>query len=93
MPELRLSPDVLYRDLEGQAVILDLSSGLYFGLNEVGTRIWTLMAEGLDISAIVQALAREFDADVSTIERDVRDLVDVLKSRNLISSTTDESKP
>lgn len=93
MPELRLSPDVLYRDLEGQAVILDLSSGLYFGLNDVGTRIWTLMAEGLDISAIVQALAREFDADVSTIERDVRDLVDVLKSRNLISSTTDESKP
>ena len=59
----------------------------------MGTRIWTLMAEGLDISALVQALAREFDADVSTIERDVRDLVDVLKSRNLISSTTDESKP
>lgn len=93
MPELRLSPDVLYRDLEGQAVILDLSSGLYFGLNEVGTRIWTLMAEGRDISTIVQALAREFDADESTIERDVRDLVDLLRSRNLISSTTDDSKP
>ena len=93
MPELRLSPDVLYRDLEGQAVILDLSSGLYFGLNDVGTRIWTLMAEGRDISAIVQALAREFDADESTIERDVRDLVDVLRSRNLMSSTTDDSKP
>jgi hypothetical protein len=93
MPEIRLSPDVLYRDLEGQAVILDLSSGLYFGLNEVGTRIWTLMAEGRDISAIVQALVREFDADESTIERDVRDLVDVLRSRNLISSTTGDSKP
>ena len=93
MPELRLSPDVLYRDLEGQAVILDLSSGLYFGLNEVGTRIWTLMAEGRDISAIVQALAREFDADESTIERDVRDLVDVLRSRNLIAPITDDSKP
>ena len=93
MPELRLSPDVLYRDLEGQAVMLDLSSGLYFGLNEVGTRIWTLMAEGRDISAIVQALAREFDADESTIERDVRDLVDVLSSRNLIAPITDDSKP
>jgi hypothetical protein len=93
MPELRLSPDVLYRDLEGQAVMLDLSSGLYFGLNEVGTRIWTLMAEGRDISAIVQALAREFDADESTIERDVRDLVDVLRSRNLIAPITDDSKP
>ena len=93
MPELRLSPDVLYRDLEGQAVMLDLSSGVYFGLNEVGTRIWTLMAEGRDISAIVQALAREFDADESTIERDVRDLVDVLRSRNLIAPITDDSKP
>jgi hypothetical protein len=89
MPELRLSPDVLYRDLDGQTVILDLSSGHYFGLNEVGTRIWTLMSEGRSVADIVQVLALEFDADAPTIDRDVRDLLATLKSRNLISSSDD----
>ena len=85
MPQFRLSPDVLYRDLEGQAVILDLSSGLYFGLNEVGTRIWTLIGEGRSVADIVQILSREYEADASNIERDVRELADALLSRNLIS--------
>jgi coenzyme PQQ synthesis protein D (PqqD) len=85
MPQFRLSPDVLYRDLEGQAVILDLSSGLYFGLNEVGTRIWALIGEGRSVADIVQILSHEYEADASNIERDVRELADALLSRNLIS--------
>jgi Coenzyme PQQ synthesis protein D (PqqD) len=85
MPQFRLSPDVLYRDLEGQAVILDLSSGLYFGLNEVGTRIWTLIGEGRTVADIAQILSHEYAADASSIERDVRELADALLSRNLIS--------
>jgi coenzyme PQQ synthesis protein D (PqqD) len=89
MSGIRLSPDVLYRDLDGQAVILDLSSGRYFGLNQVGTRIWTLIGDGLDTAAIVATLSREFDADVATIERDLRDLLDALSSRRLIVPTDD----
>jgi hypothetical protein len=85
MPQFQLSPDVLYRDLDGQAVILDLSSGLYFGLNEVGTRIWMLMSEGRDVDDIAQILSREYEADPSAIEQDVRDLTDALRARKLIS--------
>ena len=85
MPQFQLSPDVLYRDLDGQAVILDLSSGLYFGLNEVGTRIWMLMSKGHDVDDIAQILCREYEADRSTIEQDVRDLTDALRARKLIS--------
>jgi hypothetical protein len=89
MPDVRVNPDVLYRDLDGQTVILDLSSGKYFGLNEVGTRIWTLIGEGRSVADIVRILALEFEADASTIERDARDLLDALKARNLISSSND----
>lgn len=85
MPKFQLSPDVLYRDLDGQAVILDLASGLYFGLNEVGTRIWTLMSEGRNVDDIAQILSREYKADRATIEQDIRDLTDALRARNLIS--------
>ena len=34
------APDVVVRDLDGEAVVLDLATGTYFGLNDAGTRIW-----------------------------------------------------
>jgi len=83
----KLSPDVVFRDLEGEAVILDLSSGTYFGLNEVGTRVWRLVDEGHSTSRIVEIVSSEYEADRDTIERDVARLIDDLHSRRLIVST------
>jgi hypothetical protein len=80
----KLSPDVVFRDLEGEAVILDLASGTYFGLNEVGTRVWRLLEEGRDASQIVEIVASEYQADRATIARDVERLLDDLRTRRLI---------
>jgi hypothetical protein len=80
----RLSPDVVFRELEGEAVILDLASGRYFGLNAVGTRIWTLLDAGTPIEEIIQAVAEEYDADAEQIDRDVKALIEALSSRGLI---------
>lgn len=82
----KLSPDVVFRDLEGEAVILDLSSGTYFGLNEVGTRVWRLLDEGRHQSQIVEIVAAEYAADRETIARDVEGLLADLRSRGLIVS-------
>ena len=84
------SPDVVFRDLEGEAVILDLASGTYFGLNEVGTRVWRLVDEGRDAAQIVDAVAAEYDADRATIERDVARLLDDLSARRLIARVGSE---
>jgi Coenzyme PQQ synthesis protein D (PqqD) len=81
---VRLSPDVVFRDLEGEAVILDLASGRYFGLNAVGTRIWTLLDAGTPVDRIVSTIADEYDADPEQITRDVNALIDELSSRGLI---------
>jgi len=43
--KVTIPDDVVFRDLAGEAVILNLASGIYFGLNEVGTRMWNLLAE------------------------------------------------
>jgi hypothetical protein len=81
---MRLSPDVVFRDLDGEAVILDLASGRYFGLNAVGTRIWTLLDQGMPIEQIVRTVAAEYDADAEQIDRDVTALIEDLSSRGLI---------
>ena len=77
------SPDVVFRDLEGEAVILDLASGTYFGLNDVGTRVWRLVDEGRDASQIVEC-GVGYQADRATIARDVGRLLDDLRTRRLI---------
>ncbi len=78
------SPDVVYRDLEGEAVILDLASGTYFGLNEVGTRVWRMIDEGRDAAEIVDIVATEYQADRGTIAQDVARLLNDLSARRLI---------
>ena len=78
------SPDVVFRDLDGEAVILDLASGTYFGLNTVGTRVWRMIEDGRNAAEVVDAIAAEYNADRATIARDVNRLLDELRVRHLI---------
>ena len=68
---LALSDQVVIRELSGESVLLDLTSGLYFGLNGVGTRFWNLVAQGGSLRDVNAALADEFDAPTATIEAEV----------------------
>jgi hypothetical protein len=63
------------RDLEGEAVVLDLESGTYFGLNCVGTRIWHLIEDNGHLRVVFDTLCREYDAAPADIERDLLALV------------------
>jgi coenzyme PQQ synthesis protein D (PqqD) len=81
---VQLSPDVVFRDLDGEAVILDLASGRYFGLNAVGTRIWTLIDSGAPLEDIVSMLTTEYDVDAARAEQDVLALIAELTSRGLV---------
>jgi len=84
MHAFRVSEDVIFRELENEAVLLDLSSGRYYGLNLVGTRVWTLLSGGTTIDAIVETLAAEFDADAARIAEDVGELLADLTARGLV---------
>jgi hypothetical protein len=80
----RLHPDVVCREIEGEAVLLHLGTGIYFGLNAVGTRVWQLLEAAQDAPAIVDTLAAEYEADRETIARDVGELLAALAGRQLI---------
>jgi hypothetical protein len=55
LPErkIKISPDVLFQEVSGETVLLDLESEHYFGLDAVGTRIWGLIGEGVSVDAMV----------------------------------------
>jgi hypothetical protein len=74
--------DVVFEVLDDQAVLLNLV-GIYFGLNDTGTRIWKLI-EARRYRCRAQAHAREFDVSQETLEGDLRGLLSELLERGLL---------
>ena len=77
--------NVVSRELEGEAVILNLESGVYFGLNGVGTRIWALIQEHGSLRKVLAAMQQEYEVAPQDLERDLRELIDQLQSRGLVN--------
>jgi hypothetical protein len=65
-------------------VLLDLESGVYFGLDEVGTRVWTLLLERGTPAAVCDALREEFEVDPGVLAGDVLRLVGELQQNGLV---------
>ena len=79
-----LRPDVAFRTVDDEGVVLDLATGTYFGLNASGTRMWQLLSEHGSLQEVVAALGREFDATPETLGRDLMAFVEHLASRDLV---------
>lgn len=82
---LNRSDQVLFQDVGGEAVLLDLASETYFGLNEVGSRIWSLLPDATSLATIHAALCEEFDAPAELIERDLLALATDLSKAGLVT--------
>lgn len=54
--------DQISRDLDGEAVILNMKSGVYCGLNEVGW-IWGLISESRRIGEVLEILLEKYEVE------------------------------
>jgi hypothetical protein len=62
---------VLYQELPGEAVVLNLATAEYFHLNSLGRAAWELIRLGADLPAIEDALTREYEATPEQIRSDL----------------------
>lgn len=79
-----IAESVLFRELQGEAVLLEIESGVYFGLNEIGSRIWSLLATQPDLDSIVAALLAEYDVTEDRLRLDVEEFLATLAERQLV---------
>jgi Coenzyme PQQ synthesis protein D (PqqD) len=82
--QLAAMPDVLMQTVVGESVLLDLRSQKYFGLNQVGTRVWQLLQETGDVGDIRARLLAEYDVQPDQLERDLDDLLERLLRAGLV---------
>ena len=77
---------VMFRDLDGEAVVLELDSGRYFGLNETGTRIWLLLHEHGSVEPTLRAMLDEYDVAEDRLRSELLSFVDTLSSQRLVET-------
>lgn len=75
---------VLSREVAGETVILDTAGGTYFGLDEVGTRIWELLRDGRTVGETETALLEQYEVEPAELRRDLERLVRELLEQGLL---------
>jgi hypothetical protein len=71
-------------DLAGEAAILNIKNGVYYGLDTVGARIWNLVQEPRAVAEIQNAITNEYDVEPELCAHDLVDLLEKLLTEGLI---------
>ena len=82
---IRVNDDALFQDLQGEGVLLNLKTGVYFGLDPVGTRVWQLLEQPTVLSEVHKALLAEYDVSEDRCAEDLLALVAQLDAHGLVT--------
>jgi len=75
---------VVTRQLDGELVLLNLDTETYFGLDEVGSRMWEVLASSASVEAAFEQLTGEYDVDAATLRTDLETLINQLVDSGLV---------
>jgi hypothetical protein len=82
--KLSIPPQVMSRLVGDETVLLDLASGIYFGLDGVGKRIWETVEDGQSLAQTVAVITAEFAVDEAQAQEDVIQFTSDLVERGLL---------
>jgi hypothetical protein len=70
--------------LGDEAAILHMKSGVYYGLDPVGARIWSMLGEPKTVLELREAIVSEYDVEPARCEGDLLALLEKLRTEGLI---------
>jgi hypothetical protein len=79
-----MSHEQLSCDLAGDAAIVNLKNGVYYGLDPVGARIWNLIREPVTFAEVRDTLIRDYDVEPVRLESAIHDFLKQLADQGLI---------
>jgi hypothetical protein len=75
--------------VDGKAVLMSVDNGKYYNLDEIGTRIWSLIESPTAVKAVCDQLVKEFAVERATCEEDVLHLLESMLKNDLINVVSD----
>jgi hypothetical protein len=98
MPEINKrfqsnSREVAAKVMDGEAIFINLSTGVYYSMNEVGTLIWELIETGRTPEEALEIVTGRYEVSREQAKADVERLVSVLLEENIVIQSDNEAKP
>lgn len=81
---IRAREDNIWCELGGEAVILNLKTGIYYGLNPVGASVWALLRKPLTVAEILSGITAEYEVSRDDVLRDVRKLLSQMAAEGIV---------
>jgi coenzyme PQQ synthesis protein D (PqqD) len=81
---IAVAPDVMFRIVGDESVLLNLKSETYLGLDAVGTRMWTLLTGSESIQSAYETLLGEYEVGDQQLRRDLEEFVGKLLENDLV---------
>jgi hypothetical protein len=82
--KVKFNEEVLFQNLEDGAVLLNINTEQYFGLDEVGTSIWNSLNETDSVEETYQKLLDEYEVEPEQLNKDLYDLINKLVEHQLL---------
>lgn len=80
-----IAEDVLVQELDNTTIVLNLVTEHYYGLDEVGHRLWNLLSELKDVHRVYDIMIQEYDVEPDLLQEDMLRLINALYKAKLIS--------
>jgi len=78
-----LNPDILWRVVGDEALLLDTISGNYFSLDPIATEIWVRLTNGDETESIATRVSEKYSIDRGRAQDDIADLVKDLRDAGI----------
>lgn len=82
--QVKIGKQVVFREINGELVLLNLKSGFYFGLDPVGSRMWLLLKDHERLNRVLKLLLQEYSIEENACRNDLLKLVTSLQKSGLI---------
>ena len=77
--------EIVASDIDGETVMMSVENGKYYGLDDIGSRIWELIERPIRISDLIDRLLERFDVDRETCEKDVVKFLNELNDDRIVA--------
>lgn len=79
--------DMVWQEIDGELVLLDLRTSIYFALNRTATQLWSMLARGDSEADLAARLVGEYGRSADQAEQDVRSFLEHLRSNDLLAGS------
>lgn len=76
--------EIVTTDIDGETVMMSIENGEYYGLDDIGSRIWELIEHPVKVSDLIDTLLERFDVDRETCEIDVLKFLNELNEDRIL---------